>query len=294
MKKQALFLCWLFLLVSCSQVATQQTSTPVMPTLTREITNIASPTPSKTPEAPTKTPQPSETPYPTPKPYLIKLMDGAGDGVENTYICSLAYAPYPKFILYEDGLLIFYEDGAFNETHLTSDEIKLLLERIEKTGYFEVGNSLKDHYNLPENIEYIGGGDWLISISVKGKRADIIPSLSQYLRKPISDTETIVRTYKPTGNVKTYIPVKVDLYATAIDMATLEAEKYPTPDPVNIKEWPTQLPRLDSYALRLSEIETNTFFENSYFTAVPSLQFFKQDGVTYSILACLSMNDWWY
>jgi len=207
----------LIFLVGCGQIATQ----PVQLTITYAPALVATkkPTisPSFTPAPPTRTPKPSATPLPTPKPYLIKLFQGAGDGVDEMYICLHIYAPFPRFILYEDGQLIFYDKGRLLEVFLTGAEISNLLGKIEETGYFKIGDSFEEQYDLPAGIQY-GEGGWGVSVSVKGKDAYIHPELNQYLIQPIKDTVSIIQAYQTKGNVKPYLPEKIELWTATIDI----------------------------------------------------------------------------
>ena len=74
-------------LVGCGQTTTQPVQSPITPAPSLIATNKSTISPSFTPALPTRTPKPSPTPLPTPKPYLIKLVEGAGDGVDEMYTC---------------------------------------------------------------------------------------------------------------------------------------------------------------------------------------------------------------
>lgn len=203
MSKYIFGLFLLLYLVSCSQIPIQSTESTITPVPTIAATIM----PSPSPVLPTRTAKPLPTPPPTPKPYLIDLYQGAGDGVDEIYICKAVYSPFPRFILYEDGQLIFYDEGKLWEVFLTSLEISDLLGKIEASGFFEIGNSFEEQYNLPNDIQY-GSGGWGLGISVNGKSASVHPELTQYLKQPIKDTISIIQTYQPTGNVKPYFPDK--------------------------------------------------------------------------------------
>ena len=277
MSKYVAGLFLLILLVGCGHIPIQSTESTI--TLTPAI--VATVMPSLTPVLPTRTPKPSPTPLPTPKPYLIDLYQGAGDGVDEIYICKAVYTPFPRFILYEDGQLIFYDKGKLLETFLTGAEISDLLGKIEATGYFEIGDSFEEQYDLPKDIQY-GEGGWGVGISVKGKGASIHPELTQYLLKPIKDTVSIIETYRPKGNVKPYIPKKIELWTAPIDTGY-----FPTPEPsAKITDWSTGLPPLNLYYIKLSESETETLINSNYFSSVPELGLFRQDDITYWVLAC--------
>lgn len=224
----------------------------------------------------------SPTPYPTPKPYLIKLVQGGGDGVDEIYHCMAVYAPYPRFALYEDGQLLFYEDGKFWEAFLTRAEIDRLLEQIKETGYFQLGDSLEDHYDLPEGTQY-GEGGWGISISVQGKGVYIHPQLEQYLVKPIREVTSILQNYRPREAARPYLPRKMELWAVPMDSGY-----FSTPEaPVEAPDWPETLPELKKFYIGLSEKETEFLLDADYFSGVPELRLFHQDGITYWVAACL-------
>lgn len=249
------------------------TLVPATPTLTV--------TPTSTPARPVQTSELSPTPYPTPKPYLIKLVQGGGDGVDEIYICMAVYAPFPRFVLYEDGQLIFYGEHELVEAFLTDSEIDSLIEKIEATGYFNVGDSFEEHYNLPKDIQY-GEGGWGVSVSVKGKDAYIHPQLTQYLVKPIQDAVRIIETYRPPKSARPYIPKDIELWTAPIDTGY-----FPTPEPpVEIEDWSTKLPPLNLYYIKLNESETESLINSGYFSGVPELRLFKQDGIVYWVLAC--------
>ena len=118
----AYLVCVVCLLVGCNQGIGSQAS-PIM-TSTQQMTETHSSTrtiqPPKTPTVPSAI-KPTETltPFPTSKPSLIELYQGAGDGVDEVTICMAVYSPFPQFILYEDGQLVFYNDGEYQETHLS-------------------------------------------------------------------------------------------------------------------------------------------------------------------------------
>jgi len=196
-------------------------------------------------------------------------------------ICKSVYAPFPRFVLYEDGQLIFYDKGKLLETFLTGAEISDLLGEIEATGYFEIGDSFEEQYDLPKDIQY-GEGGWGEGISVKGKSASIHPELTQYLLKPIKDTVNIIETYQPKGNIKPYLPKKIELWT-----ATIDTGYFPAPDPsAKITDWSTELPPLNLYYIKLSEGETETLINSNYFSSVPELGVFRQNDITYWVLAC--------
>ena len=274
-------LCLLFFLVGCGQITTQLVQPTITLVSTPVTTNKPTILPSFTSELPNHTPEPSLTPLPTPKPRLIELLQGAGDGVDEIYICAYVYTPFPRFVLYEDGQLIFYNEGKLLEAFLIDAEVKDLLGKIEETGYFEIGDSFEEQYNLPKDIQY-GAGGWDIEISVRGKRASVHSELTQYLKQPVKDTVSIIQAYQPTGEIKAYLPEKIELWTSTIDQGY-----FPTPEPsADITDWSTELPPLNLYWIKLSESETDTLLNSNYFTGVPEYRLFRQDFITYWVLAC--------
>lgn len=281
MTQRAISIFLLIILVGCGKITAQPVHPTVTPAPTLIATDKSTTPPSFTSTLPTRTPQPSSTLLPTPKPYLIKISQGAGDGVDEIDICKSVYAPFPRFTLYEDGQLIFYDKGKLLETLLTGEEIADLLGNIEETGYFEIGDSFEEHYDLPKGIQYGESGRG-VSVSVKGKDAYVHPELTQYLIQPIKDTVSIIQAYQPTENGKPYLPQKIELWT-----ATIDTGYFPTPEPSSIiTDWSTELPALNLYYIKLSESETETLINSKYFSSVPELGLFKQDGVTYWVLAC--------
>lgn len=282
MMQRAISIFLLIILVGCGKITVQPGQPTITPAPTLIATNKSTTPPSSTPALPTRTPEPSSNSLLTPKPYLIKLVQGAGDGVDEIYTCRAVYAPFPRFILFEDGQLIFYgEGGLLWETFLTSSEINNLLGKIDETGYSKIGDTFDEHYDLPKDIQY-GEGGWWLSVSVKGKDASIHPQLTEYLVKPIKDTVSIIQTYQPTGDVKTYLPEKIELWT-----ATIDTGYFSTPEPsAKILNWSTDLPSLNLYYIQLNESETETLVNLNYFSGVPELRLFMQDGITYWVLAC--------
>jgi len=269
--------------VGCGQDHNQQEQMIFTPVSTFVATGRPTPTivPTLTLSRPTQTPEPSLTPYPTPKPYLIKLFQHAGDGVDEIHICRAVYSPFPRFVLYEDGQLIYYHEGKLLESFLTDGEITNLLGKIEATGYFEIGDSFEDYYVLPSGIQY-GEGGWGVGVSVKGKDVGVHPELTQYLVQPIKDTVSIIQTYQPTGNINSYFPEKIELWASTIDQGY-----FSTPEPsAKVADWLTELPPLNLYWIKLNESETEILKTSNYFSGVPEVELFRQDGITYWVLAC--------
>ena len=195
--------------------------------------------------------------------------------------CIHVYAPFPKFVLYEDGQLIYYDGSKLLEVFLTSEEVSNLMGRIEQTGYFKIGDSFEEHYDMPKGIQY-GEGGWGVSVSVKGKDAYIHPELTQYLIDPIKDAVSIIQSYQPTGNIKPYFSKNIELWTVTIDSGY-----FPTPEPdVKVTDWLEEMPPLNKFYIQLNESETETLVNSNYFSGVPGFKLFRQDGITYWVLAC--------
>jgi hypothetical protein len=287
MRHKIVLLYLIIFLTSCVQVSTQQVSPSAIPTRKAKSTSTPTITLSSTPKPPTVTSQPTSTPHPTPRPVLIKLSQGHGDGIDWFHICLYIYDPYPQFILYEDGQLVYLDDGSFYETKLTDAEMNDLLGKIEATGYLKLGDSIEEHYAFPKDYvmpDNVWGSGWGQAVSVRGKGVSINPDFSKYLLKPIKDTINIIERYQPTGEIKEYTSETLTLY---------EDGSFPTPSPIETAlAWPTEFPRLgfDTPA-ELSKSETAKLLKSNLFTSLPGYALFRQDGIDYYVSACPPL-DW--
>ncbi len=133
----------LILLVSC---APSNASTFTQTAITLEASSTSAPS-TKTPintrtamAVPTLTSLPTTTATNTPKPFLIAYSYGS-DGGDDLVRCIQEDTGNPRFILYQDGVLIRHGQPYYLQSQLSQTEIDKLMDEITKTGLFQEADS---------------------------------------------------------------------------------------------------------------------------------------------------------
>lgn len=133
----------LVLLVSC---APSNVSTFTQTAITLESTSTSAPitkTPINTRKVtvePTSVSSPTSTATNTPKPFLIAY-SYSSDGGDDLVRCIQEDTGNPRFILYQDGVLIRYGQPYYLQSQLSQNEIDKLMDEISKTGLFQEDHS---------------------------------------------------------------------------------------------------------------------------------------------------------
>ncbi|MBN2499570.1 MAG: hypothetical protein JXB38_02320 [Anaerolineales bacterium] len=265
-----------------------KTSTPI-PTNTPTATATSTSTPTST-----FTPTPYLSPTPTPKPILIAYGDGGGDGVDELYRCLTVSSPYPRFLLFEDGLLISQKPGYLVQTYLTEVEIQELFTSIENTGFFDIefksGPEWESGvYDLPEGLQ-IGDGDGGAFVRIKDRKFWTKISLSQYIVQPIKDTLSIIRAFEPSGEWQPYQPESLFFFMFDVNTDIYELADY---NRSVSGEWPTELfPLEERFLYWPDEEQTKSFMEFDLFSGYPGAKVFSQDDAEYFVIACPDLHPW--
>jgi hypothetical protein len=275
-------------------VAALPTATP---TSTKTKTSTPIPTGTNTATATyTSTFTPTSTPYlsptPTPKPILIELQRHAGCGADEIYLCLTGFG-YPQFKLYEDGQLIHKSGGYLVETYLTEAEIQELFADIEATGFFDIEFKIglpweNGVYDMPEELEY-GEGGWGTSLQINDVSIGTIPSLSEYLVQPVSDTISVIGEFEPSGESKPFIPERLFMYMFDVNDDIPELAHYSRPVS---GEWPVDIfPIQEKTLISFEQDQIARLVELGLFSSFPDLKVFTSNGKEYFVVACPSF--WW-
>lgn len=289
----------MILIVACESHTDRLSISTESPTSIPIIIRASSPSPTFTPYPtqtlfPTFTELPTQTSFPT-KPVIISYDLGIGDGVFfGGYLCLEGLEEH-YFILYSDGQLIQMTSHGLVEGKLSAEEISILLEHIQQTGFFQV--DIRDEYPLniyndPPWEPYYGAP--IYHIQVRDQAVSFDSSLEKYLIEPISQTLEIINTFT-THNMVAYKPQLLRLWVyNYAKFNSIKTGVWPTPIPP-ILLWPSNMPKLSTleqpdYA---NEDPNHAILDNtqaasiiSHFQSLPGNRVFTQEGVDYLVAVC--------
>jgi hypothetical protein len=232
-------------------------------------------------------------PYPAePKRILIsyKISDLAAD---SEILCMKGNNTF-SFVLYEDGQLIFKEEGIFKEAYLPQEAVDNLLSQVETTGYFEVkGDGTLE--NDPIYIEPPNGqsGPIYETVTVKNKEVSVNYPLREYLATPIKQTLELILKYSPPES-HIYEPDYVGFWVFPSN-TNIGTEAWIATPIATVNEWPSTLPALSSveyamdwnYGYINNEITPNI---KELFDVYPSIKVFKEDDMNYYVIPCVYLS----
>lgn len=211
------------------------TPTPTMPaTLLPTITSVSSPTATPIPlPLPPMQPFPTATPdyhiYDT-KPIFLLYGGYGGDGGSDTD--PFFGRDTPLLVIYADGQLLIRQgewgERAFFEAQLTPNEMCALQQRIEATGFLEPH---EEYYIQREGSD--GAGSAIVQ--VEDTYYNFYAPDTQYLVADLANGLNLIRGYRPSTPLVTYIPSYLILWIEPIDLD--DQDTPPT-------AWPTNLPSL--------------------------------------------------
>jgi hypothetical protein len=216
--------------------------------------------------------------------YVVYGGDGEASSELNTCIHWLG--PRERFLLYDDGQLFLYKSGSILEAHLSQVEIQDLLSSLERSGFYEIEDSIEapdgyDIYDLPEEYQY-GDGGWGRRITVEGRSIHIRDSLWEYIIPAIEDTLNLIETYEPPGGAVPYVPIEIEVYVLPEDSGYLSENSFES-----AHEWPSELPPINQVWI-LDEKETEIFLSAGMFSSFPDVQALISDGTEYEVITCPS------
>lgn len=189
------------------------------------------------------------------------------DGGDELINCLEGYSQ-PNFILYDNGQLVVYRNGHYQQTILAREEIDSLLAEIEKTGILQLGKVEEE------------GFDQLI---VKGNIYRF--PRPNFPNKSLEQTVEIINQFQPS-NLKPYFPENLLLWIYPVESVTSHEEFLPKPIP-QIREWSTELDPLskigvgwiDIHGERLSGIMKQ-------FNSFPDYQIFEEGNAIFVTAIC--------
>lgn len=194
-----------------------------------------------------------------------------------------------SFVLYDDGQLIFKEEGIFKESYLSQEAVDNLISQIEATGYFEVKGD-----GMPENdpiyiVPTKQSGPIYETVAVKGKRVSVNYPLREYLIPPVKQTLELILKYRPPDS-HIYEP---EYMGVRIFLDYLEAEAWMGTPIAPVDEWPSNLPPLSSL-MNASDENYYGYIDSTVnqkikglFRVYPSHRVFIEDGLEYHIVTCV-------
>jgi hypothetical protein len=189
------------------------------------------------------------------------------DGGDELINCLEGYSQ-PNFILYDNGQLVVYRNGQYQETILAREETDSLLDRIEKTGILQLGKVEEE------------GFDQLI---VKGNVYHF--PRPNFPNKSLEQTVEIINQFQPS-NLKPYFPENLLLWVYPVESLTSHEVFLPKPIP-QTREWSTELDPLSKigvgwiniYGERVSGIMKQ-------FNGFPDYQIFKEGNTIFVTAIC--------
>ena len=189
------------------------------------------------------------------------------DGGDELINCIEGYSQ-PNFILYDNGQLVVYRDGHYQETILAQEEIDSLLDKIEETGIFHLGKVEEE------------GFDQLI---VKGNIYHF--PRPNFPDKSLEQTVGIINQFQP-ANLKPYFPENLLLWIYPVESLSSFKEFLPKPIPPT-RKWSTELAPVSKigvgwiniYGERLPGIMKQ-------FNGFPDYQIFKEGNTIFVTAIC--------
>jgi hypothetical protein len=215
---------------------------------------------------------------------LISYSVNPGDGVDEVLSCMHGYGVY-RFVLYQGGHLIIFDEKQYLETVLSQPEIDKLLNDIETTGYFSLKGDGDQYGPTAPTPTYIGG--WSSSITVQGKTINI-DARSKYLVTSVENVSQIIGNFRPP-NLKPYKPNSLQVWALSIQDTSFDSYN-PTPQPPILK-W-----SFDSIQLKALTDEPHTISDNTasflidQVQTIPAFRMVEQNGQNYLVLICPNLN----
>ena len=189
------------------------------------------------------------------------------DGCDELINCLEGYSQ-PNFILYDNGQLVVYKNGQYQETALAQEGINSLLDEIERTGILQLGK-----------IE-VEGFDQLI---VKGNTYHF--PHPNFPNKSLEQTVEIIDKFQPS-NLKPYIPEDLLLWNHPIESIELFEDYLPKPIP-EVKEWSTELDSLSKIGVGFENIGKESLPKvMRQFDGFPDYQIFKEENNLYIGAIC--------
>ena len=250
-------------------------------------------TPTFTPAAPTINPTSTNTPIPTPTPgkeILVEYTYSNGDGVDEVVRCLAGEAHI--FKLFKDGQLLYMDGSHLKESYLSEQEIGLLLDKLENTGFLDIAGDGSErekdpiYKNAPDRV---GDGAGYSFITVKDKSIAYYWALRDYLVDPITLTLDLIKSFEPRTS-ETHIPDNITLLVFAIkDSSTIVFS--PTPIPP-IEPWNHSSISLadlreqsSGYFLYLDRDTTKSLVD--VFGQIPLGKIYIEEGQEYYVVACM-------
>ena len=235
---------------------------------------------------PTRPPTQTATPRPTatlhPNSPLISLKRYPNDGVDEILACVYGLGTY-RFVLYQDGRIILFDNGHYLTTTITQSEIDKLLKQIEGTGIFEIQGDGDQYVVGAPTPSYSGG--WGTSIAVKGNHITIEDSQEDYLVNPVLETLNTLTNFRPE-DLKAYKPDSVIIWSFSTQ-DTVFGSNYPTPTPPMLN-WSNENISLDQFTNGVPhEVSDNTVsFLLDEIGYIPAFRIVQQGNEQYFVLVC--------
>lgn len=220
--------------VSTTVTPTKPTTQTIQPTIAN------SPTPTSLPtNAPvsyvTMSPFPTVTPvgvYPVKQVFIQAGPIGGDGGSEQDFYFG---RDTPSIVIYADGQIImkvgsWEEDYAFLSSQLSTDELCLLLARLEATGYF---NPVDTYYAFDETTQFTDGAGSHV-IQVNGPINNTVKFYEphrDYLIDEIAAADQLISSFKPSETLVTYVPENLLLWI----------EPTLNEDLTNLPDWPSEI-----------------------------------------------------
>jgi hypothetical protein len=151
---------------------------------------------------PTHTPSPTEVPK---KSVRISYSYFQGDGGEEILSCLNAYVNY-RFVLYDDGQLILFDNSKYYESMLTQNEVEDLIGQITDSGFLSLegdGDQYVEGYATP----FFQGN--ASALRVDGRSISF--QYSDQLALPLQISLEKIFTFKP-DDLKLYVPNEAVLW----------------------------------------------------------------------------------
>jgi len=230
---------------------------------------------------PTQTSTPKPTPTLNPASPLVSFTRYPNDGVDEITSCMQGLGTY-RFVLYQDGRFILFDNGHYLATSISSSEIDKLLKRIEATGFFAVNGDGDQYISDAPTPSYSGG--WGSSIAVKGHHVAIEDSQQDYLVSSVLETLKIIVEFKPKG-LKAYQPDRVAVWSFSLQDTSLESH-IPTPTPP-ILDWSSENVAVNQFRSGPYEVSGGILsFLLKEVGDIPAFRMVQQENQLYLILIC--------
>ena len=235
--------------------------------------------------APTRTTSTASS-IPISNDVVVSFTIGANDGMDDKSACLAANDIY-RFVLYQDGRLIKFDEFQYVETRVSQSEMEDFLSDIEATGFSSLsGNGDQYIKNAPPPSFR---GTWGGSVTVNETTIPVTPGQSDYLVEPVTKTLEIIKNYTP-ANLQPYAPESVGIWVFLEESIDLGLGN-PTPEPPVLK-WVVDEINLNDFLTDLSTSkpkiiagETLSFVMRQV-KHIPVVRQVEQNRQNYLVIVC--------